>query len=248
MSDYSKEIELFNATVEKAGELSYIVRDNELQRSALAELSALAAKVEAWKRQAISDQNERYANVFLGGQCVIEALEAELNMWLQLKDGRPDEAWENLVNAQRATRNAIRASRGFSHLEARATRLLNIERVVFPAQVFLSAGLIVRSQQCSICGAEYDDCPHIVGKPYMGEFCRCILKDIEANHIAIVTEPANKQCRVVYFNDEGGKRNRMTWRVEPGSIPDTSGTERKGRVVEGIILSTTDVGAPGSKR
>src|SRR5271156_2852495 len=164
MSDYSKEIELFNTAVEKAGELSYVVRDNELQRSALAELSALAARVEAWKRQAISDQNERYANVFLGGQCVIEALEAELNMWLQLKDGRPNEAWENLVNAQRATRNAIRASRGFSHLEARATRLLNIERVVFPAQVFLSAGLIVRSQQCSICGAEYDDCPHIVGK------------------------------------------------------------------------------------
>lgn len=248
MSDYSKEIELFNATVEEIGNLSYIVRDNDLQRKALAELSTLAAKVENWKRRAVSEQDEHYANVFLGGECVIEALQAEINMWLQLKGGNPDDAWNSLVVAQKATRDAIRASRGFSHLEARAVRLVDIERVVFPGQMFLSAGLIVRRQQCSICGAEYEDCPHIVGMPYMGEFCRCILGDIEANHVALVKEPANKQCRIVNFNAEGGKRNRMTWRVEPGSIPDTSGSERKGLVVEAILLATSDVGAKRSKQ
>jgi hypothetical protein len=214
MSDYSEEIERFNASVEGKGNLSFIVRDSDLQRNALAELSALAAEVEGWKMRAISEQDENHANLFLGCECVIEALQAELNMWLQIKEGKPDDAWNSLVTAQMATRDAIRANSGYSHLEARAVRLANIERIVFPEQVFFSAGLVVGRQRCSICDAEYEDCPHLVGTPYMGAFCRCILEDVQGNHVAMVKAPANKQCRVVYFNAEGGKRNRMTWRVE----------------------------------
>lgn len=242
MSNYSKEIELFNATVEGATNLTYIVRDSNLQREALAKLSMLAANVEDWKKRAISEQDENYANIFLGCECVIEALISELNMWLQLKDGRPDDAWKSLVDAQMATRDAVRSNDGFSHLVARATRLVNIERVVFPDQVFLSMGLIVRRQECSICDAEYEDCPHVVGKPYMGEFCRCILRDIEPDHVAMVKEPANKQCRIIYFNAEGGKRNRMTWRVEPDAIDDRADLDRKGLMTSGILLATSDVG------
>jgi hypothetical protein len=248
MSDYSKEIELFNASVKGMANLTYIVRDSDLQRSALAELSALAKRVEDWKRQAISEQDNNSANLFLGCECVIEALQAELNMWLQLKEGKPDDAWNSLVTAQKAARDVLRAHGGFSHWEARAVRLVNIERVVFPEQIFFSAGLIVRRQQCSICGADYEDCPHIVGMPYMGEFCRCILGDIEADHVALVKEPANKQCRVVYFNDEGGKRNRMTWRVEPKAIAEHVDPDRKGLMVEGILLATSDIGAKRPKR
>jgi hypothetical protein len=248
MSDYSKEIEIFNASVEGKANLSYIVRDSDLQRDALAELSALAAQVEDWKKRAISAQDENCANLFLGCECVIEALSAELDLWLQLKDGQPDGAWSSLVNAQMATRDAVRAHEGFSHLEARAARLVNIERVIFPDQVFLSAGLIVRRQECSICNAEYGDCPHLVGMPYMGEFCRCILHDIEADHIAMVKEPANKQCRIVYFNSEGGKRNRMTWRVEPGAIDDRGDPDRKGLMTSGILLATSDVGAKRGRK
>ena len=240
---YANEIELFNATVDGKANLSYIVRDSELQREARADLSALAAKVEDWKKRAIVEQDENAANLFLGCECVIEALRAELNMWLLLKEGKPDDAWGSLVNAQMATRDAIRAHRGFSHLEARATRLVNIERVVFPKQVFLSAGLVVRRQVCSICGTEYEDCPHLVGMPYWGEFCRCILQDLRADHIAMVEEPANKQCRIVYFNAEGGKRNRMTWRVEPGAIDDSADPDRKGLMANAILLAASDIGA-----
>jgi hypothetical protein len=243
MSSYSKEIELFNISVEGKANLSYIVRDSDLQRDALTELSALAAKVEDWKKQAISAQDENYANLFLGCECVIEALSAELNLWLQLKNGQPDDAWSSLVDAQMATRDAIRAHEGFSHLEARATRLVNIERVVFPDQVFLSMGLIVRRQECSICHAEYEGCNHVVGMPYMGKFCRCILLDIEPDHVAMVKDPANKRCRIVYFSAEGGKRNRMTWRVEPDAIDDSADPDRKGLMTSGILLSTSDVGA-----
>ena len=76
----------------------------------------------------------------------------------------------------------------------------------------------------------------------MGEFCNCILGDIQGDHVAIVKEPANKQCRVVSFNVEGGKRNRMTWRVEPSPIHNPH-PEEKGLMVDGVMLTMSDIGA-----
>jgi hypothetical protein len=241
MSDYLSEIEEFNAAVDRAAHLSYMVRDSDLQSAAITELTRLAEKVAGWKRSAISNLDENHANIFLGCECVIETLCAELTMWLLLKDGKADDAWTRLIAAQSAARDAIRAHRGFSHLEVRAARLVNIERVVFPDQVFLSMGLIVRCQECSICGSEYEECDHIVGQPYLGEFCRCILRDVRPDHVAIVEEPANKQCRITHFNAEGGRRNRMTWRVEPDPILDPANQD-VGLVTKGILISTTDVG------
>src|SRR5260370_8903321 len=120
MSDYSSVIEEFSTSVDRAAHLSYMVRDSDLQRAAITELTKLAEKVAGWKRSAISNLDENHANVFLGCECIIEALCAELNMWLLLKDGKADDAWNRLIAAQSATRDAIRAHRGFSHLEARA--------------------------------------------------------------------------------------------------------------------------------
>ena len=245
MSDYSKAIEHFNTTVDSKANLSFIVRDSDLQCNALDELTALSAEVEVWKKQAISERDEHHANLFLGCECAIEALKAELNMWLELKEGKPDAAWNNLIVAQMATRNAIRAHKGFSHLEVRAVRLVKIERVVFPQQVFFSAGMIVGRQRCSICGGEYGECLHLIGMPYMGEFCRCLLEDVQGDHVAIVKEPANKQCRVVSFNADGGKRNRMTWRVDPTRIHNPNSDE-KGLMVDGVLLALRDIGAKRS--
>jgi hypothetical protein len=135
-------------------------------------------------------------------------------MWLRLKQDDPDAAWDQLVDAQGQTILAVRAHEGFRNLEHRHRRLEVIEQIVFPPQVFLSAGLIVKRQECSICQADYEDCEHIVGRPYMGEFCFRILQNAEAHHVSIVEEPANKRCRVLTFADDGGRRNRMTWRLE----------------------------------
>jgi hypothetical protein len=78
-----------------------------------------------------------------------------------------------------------------------ATSTLNcaIEELVFPPQVFFSAGLVVQKSICSICGTEYGDCFHVVGRPYMRELCRRILTNVVPDHVAIVNEPANKRCR-----------------------------------------------------
>jgi hypothetical protein len=49
----------------------------------------------------------------------------------------------------------------------------------------------------------------------MGQFCHIIARDLSLDHVAIVTNPADKRCRIQQFDDEGGSRNRMTLRIEP---------------------------------
>ena len=136
-------------------------------------------------------------------------------MWLLLKEGKPDAAWGELITAQMASVDAVRAHPGVAHLSEHNKRLEAIEELVFPPQVFISSGMIAGKQECSICGAEYGDCDHLVGKPYMGRFCYTIPKDLSLDHVAIVEHPADKRCRVKYYDSEGGRRNRMTWKIEP---------------------------------
>lgn len=151
----------------------------------------------------------------MGCECVTLALIAELKMWLLLKEENPDDAWDELINAQMAYVDAVRAHSGFNHLTQHSERLEAIEKLIFPPQVFVSSGIIVKNQECSICGKEYGDCDHLVGRPYMGKFCYIIARDMSLDHVAIVDHPADKRCRVKHFEVEGGTRNRMTWKIEP---------------------------------
>jgi hypothetical protein len=212
--DFTKCREQYDHVVSEAENLSSIARDSELQRIAIAGLSDMLDELSGWKHKAVVENNEELANLILAMECGCESLEAELTMWLHLKSEKPEEAWAQLIAAQTATAHAVRAHQAFAHLENHARYLDAIEKVVFPRQVFLSAGMIVRRQICSICNQEYEDCQHLVGLPYWGEFCVRILEKISMDHVAIVDNPANKLCRITHFSTEGGKRNRMTWRVE----------------------------------
>ncbi|WP_199175564.1 hypothetical protein, partial [Telmatospirillum siberiense] len=129
-----------------------------------------------------------------------------------------------------------RAHRGFSHLIEYSARLEQIEKIVFPSQIFVSSGLIVDHQICSICGKEYGDCDHLAGFPYMGEFCLIIQRGIRANHVAIVQNPADKRCRLTSFEVDGGYRNRMTWKVEPGK---SNSDKSHGLEAQAIIIASS---------
>lgn len=205
----------FNEVIKEAEILVSIARDSELQRNACNTLQAQAETLANEKSKAVSDQDENLANLLLGCECVNSSILAELNMWLLLKQERPDEAWDQLVIAQDAALAAIRAHDGFSHLIRQFEKLEEIERLVFPPQVFFSSGFIVGNQECSICGSEYGECDHLIGKPYWGRFCYITARNVVGDHISIVTHPADKRCRAMFFSVEGGNRSRMTWRVTP---------------------------------
>lgn len=205
----------FNQLVGECEVFLFITRDSNLQRGACKRLGELLPEVAAEKQLAIGRCDENYANLLLGCECAAKALIAELRMWLALKEEQPDQAWDELVSAQNASVSAARAHDWFGHHETNAHRLQALEDLLFPPQVFISSGFVVKTQECSICGKEYEDCEHLVGKPYMGRFCRVIGHEPQLDHVGIVEYPADKRCRIRQFNVEGGSRNRMTWRIEP---------------------------------
>lgn len=205
----------FNKTVENCAVFLCITRDSQLQKTAIIQLLQLLKDLSDEKDKAKASGDEDYANLLLGCECIANGQIAEIKMWLLLKEDKPDEAWDALITAQDSFLAATRAHNGFTGLEGHIRRLAEIECLVFPPQVFLSSGMIVESQICSICADEYDDCGHVKGRPYMGEFCTVRLIPSKIDHVSIVKEPANKRCRVTSFSDEGGDRNRMTWVVKP---------------------------------
>lgn len=226
----------FNETVEECSIFIFITRDSELQEEACAKLRDLRARVEAEKQGAVASSDEDYANLLLGCEYVADALISEIKMWLLLKQGRPDQAWDALVAAQSNVSSAMRAHDGFAGIDNHVRRLDTIERLIFPPQVFLSTGMIVKSQICSICGNEYEDCGHVKGRPYMGKFCTVRLIPSAVDHVAIVDKPANKQCRILRFSAEGGYRNRMTWLIEPRD--DDKDKPRQGLETQAIVATT----------
>jgi len=211
--DRAAQIERYNAFIRECEIFIFCPRDSDLQKETCSKLQTFLTELQNEKRAAVTAQDEDLANMLLGYERVATCLHAEITMWLLLKSQEPDGAWDNLVSAQMAAADAARAHPGFHHLLQRAERLEAIEQLVFPPKVFVSAGLIVRRQECSICAAEYGDCAHLIGRPYWGEFCYIIPRDIEVDHVALVTSPADKRCRILHFASGGGERNRMTWKI-----------------------------------
>ena len=226
-----------NELIEEVEVLNNIARDSQLQREACDSLNNIAGRIATLKADAIKNNDEDNANLLLGFECVIEFLKSEITMWLLLKSDQPDEAWRLLVDAQRAVGDAVRSHQGFQHLRAHVERLHQVETLVFPPQVFTSIGIVVRCRRCSICGEEYGECTHLVGRPYMGRICHTIITELErVDHVAIVTEPANKNCRITSFSVPGGVRNRMTWKIQPCPEETESEEKRQGITANTILF------------
>lgn len=207
---------LLYATLQSEVEpLLFMARSLALQRSALQLTQAFVERAEQARLSAIISRNEAEANVLLGFSSIGHALGSELAMFILLKEDQGEKAWDKLIDAQDQILAAASASQHFSNLEAKFAHLREMEDHFFPPQVFVSAGLIVRQQHCSICQDDYEKCDHIAGRPYMGRLCSIVPREISADHIAVVKAPADRRCRITTFNDAGGVRNKMTWVLSP---------------------------------
>lgn len=242
---FSQEIAHLNDVIEECENYLFVTRDADLQRQALGGMREAKVRASRQKQAAIDSGDNNFANLFLGFECVFDCLASELMMWINLKEGNPDQAWDNLVAAQDSGVASVRAHSGFSHNSAHVQRLEEIERIVFPTQVFVSAGLIVKKQECSICGAEYGECDHLAGRPYGGRFCSIIARDITANHVAVVEVPADKRCRITSFSTPEGTRNRLTWKIEP---PQTEGEASIDSASEGALTCNAVILTTGCKQ
>lgn len=208
-------IEYLNSGVKEAENFLSPARSSKLQLQQCLALDLLQHSATQFKQQAVCRKEEESANLFLGFECAIGAVRAELMMWILIKRDMPNESWNQFVAAQMALLDASRAHIGFTHCEQRLRTLELLEEQIFPPQIFMSAGFISDRLDCSICGERYSKCEHLRGKPYMGEFCEVIHRNPRGDHVAIVKVPADKRCRIISFKTEEGHRNKLSWEILP---------------------------------
>lgn len=60
----------------------------------------------------------------------------------------------------------------------------------------MSVGAVVNRVECSICGADPEDCEHITGRLYDGQRCGRNLCDFEFTEVSIVRRPAFPDARI----------------------------------------------------
>ena len=221
----------FNEAIKLGQTLSFITRAAELQEEACHAMTGLCRDAAEIKADVVAGGDEDAANFMLCLECAIGAVLSELKMYLALKRDEPDAAWDLLISAQNAATAAVRAHDSGEVMNPFLARLAAVEHVVFPPQVFSSAGFHIRRAICSLCNDDYAKCGHLKGRPYMGEFCTMIIAEADLQEVSILSnDPNDKRCRVTSFSVKGGKRDRMTWRVSLNNEDSDADAESEAEV------------------
>jgi hypothetical protein len=209
-------------TINDALRYGYATSAIELQAQKVNELADLQARVARAWTEARADQNEEVANFSYACIYWLLAVAHMLKMWIAIKEDRTDAAWTHLIDAQNGLSVGLKVV-GNDGVEEILKRLHGIEELVFPRQAFVSAGLVFESSNCSICGKVYGDCGHVAGRMYMGETCKQIPVKPSFDHVAHVTSPRDKGCRVINYQKDNIVRCKLTGR-EIESPPPPEGT------------------------
>jgi hypothetical protein len=206
---------------------SYMSRAIELQRDAIVRLDAFETVFDEGRREAQAAEHGDEANMWLSLQSMLHALRSELRMFVALKEDRADAAWGDLVSAQNAAAAALMAHRGAEGFPTYSEKLFVHEENLFPPQLFMSPAMTVAHSECSICSSAYGECVHVAGRAYNGEFCARVITEVsEIEEISLVTHPKDKRRRVEAMTDEEGvKRNLLTWRPITENPPDEPSNE-----------------------
>ena len=215
--DFAKNLQ---AVEQDCRRFCFMSRGREFQLASIEQLDQLRGEAEDLKNEMVVQlEDEEAANAMLSYIYAIQSVALELKMWVALKDDQAVDAWGHLVEAQNCARWAGQAYPGALDVDNVVRHLDVLERVLFPPQLFSSPAMLIRSSECSICGEDYAECPHVVGRAYMGEPCCQIIHKAELDEVSIVENPANKHCRIISFSDGDVQRDPLTWR--PVSIHDT---------------------------
>ncbi|MDG4716684.1 hypothetical protein [Winogradskyella marincola] len=181
------------------GKFLNFTSSDEDKKKAIESLNDLKEKAEEEKYNAIKISDNDLANGFASFELVIESMKSEYKMWLSLNEKDYNKAWDFLVDAQDFAILSMQAHNVNGHLDKYNQRLLIIEKLLFPPQLFFSDRTIVSKSSCTICNKDMQECEHIKGKFYMGIQCCERVEKIESiEGIDIVKEPANKKCRAIF--------------------------------------------------
>jgi hypothetical protein len=193
------------AELDSCVRMSVLCRHSSLQEEGIARLKDLRERASQETTRAIDAREEDTANELLAIEYTAEAMENELAMYLALKRDAATSAWTHLVKAQMAASHAVCSHTSASDLESEyIPRLHVMEKVLFPKQMFLSAGLVIEASECSICGSPYGECDHVKKRAYMGKLCARIITKPILMEVSLTPNPANKHCRAISITDDDG--------------------------------------------
>lgn len=206
-------IEEFNKISAISQKKAFITVGIEIQKEEIEILENYRKELKKIKKDFVVHNLENEANLVYCIDSSLLALQYELQMLVDIKEDKMNEAWGNLVNAQVIYGTVIRnfplklgTEKGY--LE----RLSDYEKLLFPKLHFQSVGGIIKQSHCSICNQKPSKCIHIKGKLYNGELCCRIITEIELEEISLVENPANKHCRIISIEHNGKKIDVLTLR------------------------------------
>ena len=88
-------------------------------------------------------------------------------------------------------------------------------------RVGMSIGFVARAVECSICGRDPDECPHITGRIYDGQRCVRKITDLDLLDISLVARPEQPNARIMSMSvDMNDLRDSLGEEFVPG-VPVT---------------------------
>jgi len=190
-------IKEFNEVASIAQRKAFITIGTEIQKEEIEALESYRKDLAVLKKDFVNRKLENEANLVYCIDNSLLSIQYELQMLVNIKEDKMNEAWGNLVNAQVVYGTVIRNYPfELENETGYIKRLASYEKLLFPKLVFASAGGIIKSSHCSICNSKYGKCDHLKGKLYNGELCTRIITEMELEEASLVENPANKLVKL----------------------------------------------------
>jgi hypothetical protein len=208
-------IKEFNEMASIAQRKAFITIGIELQKEEIETIKNYRKDLSNLKKQFVERKLENEANLVYCIDNSLLAVQYELQMLVNIKEDKMNEAWGNLVTAQITYGTVVRNYPfEFESANSYVERLEGYEKLLFPKMIFLSVGGIIKKSNCSICKEPYSKCDHIKGRLYNGELCVREITEMELEEASLVDVPANKHCRMLTTSYDGKTVDLMTLRKE----------------------------------
>lgn len=203
----------YNEIIAISQKKSFITIGIEIQKQEIEYLDNYISKLKKLKQEFVSKELENEANLIYCIENSTKVIQLEIQMLIDIKEDKMDNAWFNLVTAQNLFRTVLKNYPfNTEHLNSYFERLDSYEKLLFPEMQFHSIGVIIKESKCSICNSDYGNCEHLKGKLYNGELCYRIITEAEIEEASLVKNPANKLCRTISYEINGQIIDYLTLR------------------------------------
>ena len=185
----------FNEMAAIAQRKAFVTVGIEIQKKEIETIINYRSELKELKNQFVEKNLEKESNLIYCLENSLLAVQYELQMLVNIKEDKMNEAWGNLVNAQVIYGTVVRnCPFELESTNRYVERLEAYEKLLFPKMFFSSVGGIIKKSNCSICKESYGKCNHIKGRLYYGELCVREITEMELEEVSLVDVPANKHC------------------------------------------------------